>query len=453
MHDLTTGNIYKKFILFGLPMVLSGLLSQAYGIVDTVIAGQFLGEAGLAAVGATAQVISLISAFFYGFYSGFSIYIARLFGSKDYEKLKSDTCNVFLALALFAAGFCAVVILFSGEILDMIRVDPAVRKEAQTYFCIYTMGLFIIVFDNGFSKYLNALGISSFPFYMSVIAGVLNIAGNILSVTVLGLGVAGIALSSVFAALVVDILYLFKINRCFKEMGLQKQKLRFSIQPFRTVVKFSLPNSLQQISMYIAAAVMAPIVNGIGSDATAGYTVVMRIYNINASVYQCSSITLSSYAAQCVGSEKYGRIKKGLFVGMLQGVLFTLPFILACSVWAQPINAVFFPAGFTGNALAYAVRFSRLYLPFILFNFINNLFHSFFRGIGAMRLLLVSTVLGSVARIVAGVLLGNMYGMEGIYLGWVLSWVAEALFMLLVYVWKFNTAPKIEREAKRNFAH
>lgn len=49
MKDLTSGNVYKTFFLFGLPMVLSGLLSQMYGIIDTSIAGKLIGETGLAA--------------------------------------------------------------------------------------------------------------------------------------------------------------------------------------------------------------------------------------------------------------------------------------------------------------------------------------------------------------------------------------------------------------------
>ena len=53
MKDLTSGNVYKTFFLFGFPMVLSGLLSQMYGIIDTSIAGKLIGETGLAATGVT----------------------------------------------------------------------------------------------------------------------------------------------------------------------------------------------------------------------------------------------------------------------------------------------------------------------------------------------------------------------------------------------------------------
>ena len=88
MKDLTKGNIYKVFFSFGLPLVLSGLLSQLYGIVDTSIAGQIFGDVGLAAIGATAPFITFISSVFWGYGVGFSIYVARLFSAKEYKKIK-----------------------------------------------------------------------------------------------------------------------------------------------------------------------------------------------------------------------------------------------------------------------------------------------------------------------------------------------------------------------------
>ena len=61
MKDLTSGNVYKTFFLFGLPMVLSGLLSQMYGIIDTSIAGKLIGETGLAATGVTSPLTTFLS--------------------------------------------------------------------------------------------------------------------------------------------------------------------------------------------------------------------------------------------------------------------------------------------------------------------------------------------------------------------------------------------------------
>ena len=75
---------------------------------------------------------------------------------------------------------------------------------------------------------MNAFGLSSYPFFMSLLSAVLNIGGNIFSIAVLRAGVAGIALSTLFSALVVDICYVFKIKKCFLEMGVLKDKVSFN---------------------------------------------------------------------------------------------------------------------------------------------------------------------------------------------------------------------------------
>lgn len=453
MRDLTKGNIYKSFILFAVPLVFAGILSQAYNIIDTMIAGKFLGENGLAAIGATSQAISLASSIFWGFGAGIGVYIAKHFGAKDYHRIKTDIYNVMLIMTLAIIVLSLLFIIFSDILLNILKVENNIHKDAKVYFVIYIAGLFAIVANNTFMHIMNALGASSFPFFMSLVAAVLNISGNILSVTVLGLGVAGIALSSVFAAVAVDICYIFKLRRCYKEFGVDRDKVNFGFSAFRPTLRYAVPTALQQTAMYISAFAMSPIINGIGAAATAGYTVVMRVYDINAGIYQNSSKTLSNYAAQCVGAGKYGKIRKGLFVGLIQGVLFVLPVILVCSIFAPTVNSLFFPEGYVGESLDYAVLFSRVYLPFILFNLINNLFHSFFRGVAAMWLLIAATVIGSVTRIAAGLAFAALFGMEGVYIGWVISWIAEAIFMLAVYLLKFRNTAMIQSYAERSFGN
>ncbi len=450
MTDLTTGNIYKNFIRFGLPLIFSGLLSQAYNIVDTMIAGKFLGDDGLAAVGATAQVIAMISSLFWGFASGFSIHIACLFGSREFSKLRKDIINVIVIVSAFEILMCGIFLACCDGILNLINVDKEIYDETRRYFLVYMGGLLMITHNNVFFKILNGLGISSFQFYMSLTSGILNIVGNIVSVTVFDFGVTGIAASSVLSALVVDICYIFKIRSCFNEMGVARERNRIDFKTFFSIFKFSLPCCLQQMSMYIAAAAMSPIINGLGSEATSGYSIAMRVYDINACVYQNSSFTLSNYSAQCAGAGKYDKIKKGLFVGMLQGLTFVTPFIVCCAIFARPVNAFFYPDGFVGASLGYAIKFSRAVLPFIYFNFINNLFHSYFRGIGSLRLLLASTVIGSVLRIVSGLILGYYFGLDGVYAGLVISWIGEALFMLIIYLSRFRTTDMIRKTAINN---
>ena len=428
MKDLTKGNIYKTFILFAIPLVLSGFLSQAYAIIDSIIAGKWLGPDGIAATGATGSLIQFISSVFWGYSAGFSIYIAVLFGAGNYERLKTTLYSNFVLITIASIFVSLIMIVFKDGIFDFLEVDSKIRRDSMIYFITYVAGLFSILLNNFFAVSLHAMGISGFSFRMALISSVLNIAGNIISVTLLDMGVFGIALSSVLSATVVNVFYIIKIKNCFSQMECDDDfKLKFSTLSIKRSISYAIPVTFQQLVMYMASFVISPLINGLGGAYTAAYAVSNRVYEINAGVYQNSAKTLSNYTAQCIGSKQYNLIEKGVKVGFIQSVVLVLPFVAVCAVFAIPICKAFFPAQYAGDGLRYSVLFSEIYLPFILFNVVNNLFHAFYRGIKNMKWLLITTTFGSLVRVIATFALAPEHGIYGVYAGWAISWVMEAV--------------------------
>ncbi len=439
MKDLTKGNIYKTFILFAIPLVLTGFLTMAYNIIDTVIAGKFLGEQGLAAVGATSAFITLASSVVWGFCSGFSMYIAKLFGEKNYKEIKSSIyCNT-LIFTVICLTITAFTLIFRNNIYNFLKIDKSIVNDAGLYFSVYMAGWIFIIMNNLGAFIMNAFGISRFPFVLSLVSTVLNIVGNITTIVVFKWGVTGVAVSTVFAAFVVDVFYFWKIQKCFKEMKVDKEKIHFNSKSFGQSVKYSLPVTIQQVVMYISQMIISVFINALGGAATAGYAIVSKIYSLNSNIYQNSAKTLSNYAAQSVGARKPQNLSKGVKVGFVQGVVFVLPILLICIIFAPQVCSLFFPSGYADVSLTYSVNFSRYFLPFIIFNVVNNLFHAFYRGIASMKFLIIATTVGSFANLVASVILVKFYGMYGIFAGWVISWIVEAVFTVIVYIsgkWK-----------------
>jgi Na+-driven multidrug efflux pump len=280
---------------------------------------------------------------------------------------------------------------------------------------------------------MTSFGIGSFPFLMSILSSVLNIGGNLFSVVVLGWGIKGLAISSVVAAAVVDVCYVVKIWSCFKEMNVHREKVKLGFTYIKKSLPYALPNMAQQLVMYLAGLIVSPLVNGIGASASASYSVISRVYDINAHVYQNSARSVSNYSAQCVGKKEYGKLKKGVRVGLLQGIFFLTPFVVICAVFYKPVCSLFFNAAASAQAKAYAYTFSKVYLPFIFINMLCNLFHGFYRGIKATKYLFVTTLVGAVARVVASLILIPKFGMNGFFIGWVISWVVEAVYSAILF--------------------
>lgn len=432
MKDLTRGNIYKTFFSFALPLVFSGVLSQMYAIVDTVIAGQYLGEAGLAAIGATSSYITFISSFVWGYGTGVGIFIGHLFGAKEYGRIKNNAWTQILLIVLAALLLGGGSVALHRPIFTLLRVDAAVWDEAFRYFAIYMGGFFCVVLNNCCMHIATALGSSTVPFVLSVVSGVLNVAGNIFSVVVLHWGAFGLGLSTVFASAVTFAIYLIYFAVSFRKMP-TTEKTRLTFGETKWIFTFSLPTSFQQATMYAASLLLSPMVNAIGPAATASYSVTHRIFEFNSAMFYNSSRTVGSYTAQCMGAEKYEKIKKGIGVGLLQALAFLLPVMALCLIFPDTLVGIFSKAG-DGESLGYSLFFVKVCLPFAVFHCVDNLFHHLYRGVKKMGLLLLSTGFASLVRIAVGFILTPFFGMEGFYVAWAASWVLEALLNLLVYL-------------------
>ena len=448
MKNLTEGNIYKNFLLFAIPMILSSVISQASETINTVIAGTYLLEEGLAATGATSALSTFISSIFWGYNMGFSVYIAKLFGAGQYAKLKSATYNNNLLLTAAIIAVSAVLIVFRYPIYKMMNVDPEILTDADRYFTITTAGRVFSLLNNSYVCVLTAMGGSAFPFVVSLVFGLLGIGGNILSVTVLDMGVAGIALTSVLSSVLATAVYHIRFSANLKKLGSHKEKVTICLRDTKEAFRYSLPICAQQGLLYFVGLILSSVINSLGFAATASYVMAQKVYNLSASVFTNASKTLSNYAAQAAGAGKYREIKKGLKVGALQGLVLTVPIVAVTVIFAEQVCGMFLPKSGGSTTLEYAILFARYYAPFILIYMFCNLFHSFFRGIAETTPLLICTITGSVVRLLASIVCKRFLGMEGIYLGWVFSWVADFSLCALFYYRRYRTPELLRQNLK-----
>lgn len=431
MRDLTSGNITKTFLRFAIPAILAGLLGQAYAIIDSIIIGKFLGTESLAAIGSTGEFLSLINSMFWGYGVGCGIYVAKLFGSGDSLKLRNTIIATLLVESLAALLLGGALIILHRQLLTLLKVDPLIRTEAAQYFCIIVGGLVVQNFGWLGIYLTNALGIASFPLYMSIISCVVNITGNLLSVLVLHAGVVGVALSTVLSAIIVAICYVVKFLKLFRELGAAG---RFSMAGyFRKSLPYALPSTLQQGLIYVSNTAITPLVNANGFTATAAFSVSRKYYDLMASIYQNSTKVMANFTSQCTGNGRYDRIRGSVPIILRQSTLFVLPLLAVCVLFPTFMASLFFNAETPAESYALAAPFLRFFLPFILFNLVNNLFHALLKGLKSTRLLMLSSLVGCITYVAAGYALEALWGLYGIYAAMALSWITEAIFAIGVY--------------------
>lgn len=443
--NLTQGNIYRNMILYALPLILSSMLSQAYSTVDGIIAGKCIGEFALGAVSATGSYETLFNALMVGFATGYSIYISHLYGKGSFSDIKRDILVMTGAVALVAALISTVSIVLRHPIMDYLQVDPTLLTEAERYFIIYTAGYTVFFVNQLLIRTLYALGVTSFSLYISLLSALLNIGGNLLTVQVLHMGVSGLAVSTIFSSVVATVLYIRLLRGAFREMHCERISSRLDLSGIRRSLRYSLPAALQNMTFHGVGFLIAPSINALGAAATTGYNIANRIYGIGTQSLWAVTSAFACYTGQCVGEGNPHKIRRGVRAGFVLNIAAMLPPVLMLVCFAGPIVSLFFPAGYTGDAYLYAVRYARIFLPFIYVQLIGHVLHSYMRSLGCVTTVLWITVAGSVTRLAATLLLVPVIYMDGVYLGQIISWALDAALSALLYLTHYRTPEQLDR--------
>lgn len=211
--DLTVGKPSKVLWQFCLPLFGSILFQQLYNIADSFVAGRFIGENALAAVGNSYEITLIFIAFAFGCNIGCSVVVSRLFGSKQYRDLKTAVTTTIAASGVLCAVLMLIGFVGCQFLLELINTPQSVMADSMVYLDIYCLSLPFVFYYNVATGIFSALGDSKTPFLFLAGSSLSNIAVDILSVTAFDMGVAGVAWATLICqgvSCVLAIVYVFK---------------------------------------------------------------------------------------------------------------------------------------------------------------------------------------------------------------------------------------------------
>ena len=163
--DLTEGKAETVLWGFCLPLFGSIVFQQLYNIADSLVAGKFIGEQALAAVGNSYEITLIFIAFAFGCNIGCSVIVSQLFGAKDFVRLKTAVTTAYLFSGALCGALMLAGILGCGPLLRLIRTPEEVFADSGLYLDIYVWGLPFVFFYNIANGIFSALGDSKTPFY------------------------------------------------------------------------------------------------------------------------------------------------------------------------------------------------------------------------------------------------------------------------------------------------
>ena len=191
--DLTVGKPDAILWRFCLPLFFSAIFQQLYNIADSFVAGKFINNDALAAVGNSYEITLIFLAFGFGCNIGCSVIVSELFGEKSYNRLKTAVYTTFISCGILCAALMLLGFLFTDGLLSLIKTPENIFADSKLYMDIYLLGLPFIFFYNVSNGIFSALGDSKTPSIFLTCSSFANIAVDIYFVAVLKLGVAGVA--------------------------------------------------------------------------------------------------------------------------------------------------------------------------------------------------------------------------------------------------------------------
>ena len=214
--DMTSGNLFKKIILYSIPIILTSVLQLLYNACDLMIVGKFAynGDKALAAVGSTGSMISLITSLFIGLSIGASVSYAKSVGNKDFERANRTVHTSVIVSSLASVIISIVGITYGRYFLELMDSPSNVIDLSTTYVQIYFCGTFFNLLYNFLAAIFRAHGDTRRPLYILTISGLVNVVLNLFFVLVCNMSVEGVALATIISQAVsaLSLLYIQKHN-------------------------------------------------------------------------------------------------------------------------------------------------------------------------------------------------------------------------------------------------
>ena len=316
-NTLTEGSIWKKMLLFALPIFLGNVFQQFYNAFDSWVVGKFIGDTALAAVSSSGSLIHMFVGFFNGVAMGAGVIIAKFFGAQDHKNLRIAV-HTDVAFGLVAGSILTLLgVVFSPTVLRWMNTPETVMPQSVAYFRFYFCGAIFTVLYNIFVGILHAVGDSKHPLYYLIFSTCVNIALDLLFVAVFKWGVGSAAIATTISQGISALLCCFRLMRVKEPYQLKLREIRFDFTCLKSIVQFGLPSGVQNSVIGIANLVVQTNINAFGAAAMAGCGSYAKIEGFAFLPVSCFSMALTTFVGQNLGAHKHDRVRKGIGFGIV----------------------------------------------------------------------------------------------------------------------------------------
>ena len=429
---MDSGSIHKTLLAYALPVLLMQLLQQLYNIADCAVIGRLCGGFGLAAAGVAGLVLAVHINFFIGFSVGVTSAVSRLFGARDFGKLRAMIATS-IWLAVGAGLFLTVVGEKLGEnYLVWLACPPEAMGDALLYLRICVLGLVPQLVYNVANGVFRALGNTKTPLRWLAASAVLNIALDLVFVGVWGFGFEGAAWATLASQWALGLGMIWRLMRIDGRFRFSFDAPLLSARELFALLRLGVPSGMQAAFMSLSSLLIQISIDSFGPAAMAGMVIYAKIEGFLYYPAFAYGMALTGFIGQNLGAGRLDRVEEAMRVSRRTAIGVTLAMSAGLMLFAEPILGCFTEDPATlANGLA-AVYWT---FPVYFLYSLNQVYIGGLKGLGETGIPMLSALVAyALFRVVwCQTLLPYWHDMAVIYTAYDVSFVISMLILVPAY--------------------
>ena len=446
-HDVNmlSGSITKGLWAISFPIMIMNVVQSLFNIIDMTILKEFDPGDGIAvgAVGVCSVLITLFTNLVIGIATGSNVVIARNIGKGDQEAVDRSVGSSVLFSLVAGSAMAAIGIICAPLLLHWNNCPSDLFGDATLYFRLYFVGFPIIMVYNFTASILRSSGDSRRPMVYLTAGGVLKVALTLLFTAVFHMGVAGVALATIFSQSLPCFLGLRALTKNQGAVKFRKEYFRFYKEELLDILRIGIPTSIQRVVYSFANVLITATVNSFGSAATTGVSIANQYDGILYNITTAPSLAVMPYVSQNIGAGNVKRATQSVWKSILITTGLGVVFGSLSAGFSGPLASIM---SSDPTVISFAQQKMVLISSLYFVQGINEIFGAALRGMGKPTVATVCSFLYMCAfRFVWVYFIFPLCPtLTFLYLVWPIGWALCIITMLFVY---FPTVKKLKEKA------
>ena len=439
--NLTEGDPARLIFFFALPLVAGNMMQQLYAFIDTLIVGRFLGVNALAAVGCTGSLMFLTLGFIMGFCTGVTIYTGQRFGAGDAQGVRRSAAACVVLGILAVLTLTAIILPLTRSLLLLMETPAEIIDGAQDFISIVFAGLTIFLLLYLQNCLIRSLGDSTTPTIFLAVTLAINVALEPVAILVLGWGIPGAALATVFSQAIGAVLFFVYIWRRVPALHTRWTDWKPDRVVLMAHLRMGLPMAFQASVIAFGAIILQVALNNLGAIPVAAYAATQKIDAVAVMPMLSFGYALAAYTAQNYGAQKYERIRMGVRACLKMSMAFAVGIGALLIAFGSHVLALFVGADAAGaeEVIAYGEIFILVNGSTYVILALLLVYRNVLQGLGQSVIPTIAGAMELLMRAAAAIFLCTYLGFFGACLANPLAWIGAAVPVVLAYLWTEKT--------------